>query len=63
MLDPGFKIAPAMEVIWALNQENSIEFLEPRAFSFLVYPPRVDEFDPGIQTSAVTMSNYGCSWR
>ena len=39
------------------NQENSIEFLEPRASSFLLSPPRVWEFDPGIQTVARDLRN------
>ena len=39
------------------NQENSIEFLEPRASSFLLSPPRVWEFDPSIQTAMKILSN------
>ncbi len=44
------------------NQENSIEFLEPRASSFLLSPPRVWEFDPSIQTAAEVMRDcdQGC---
>jgi hypothetical protein len=41
----------------AWSQENSIEFLEPRASSFLLSPPRVWEFDPGIQTAVKDLSN------
>ena len=41
----------------AWDQENSIEFLEPRASSFLACPPRTSEFDPGIQTVGKDLSN------
>ena len=42
-------------LVW--DQVNSIEFLEPRASSFLLSPPRVWEFDPGIQTAGKDLSN------
>ena len=45
------------------NQENSIEFLEPRASSFLLSPPRVWEFDPGIQTTGGTQRNLSFECR
>ena len=51
MLDSDLKSSPAMDLMKDVNQENSIEFLEPRASSFLLSPPRVWEFDPGIQTA------------
>ena len=57
MLDSDLKSNPAMDAIEDMNQENSIEFLEPRASSFLLYPPRIKEFDPGIQTAAKSLSN------
>jgi hypothetical protein len=43
-----------MDRAYSWYQENSIEFLEPRASSFLLSPPRVWEFDPGIQTAGDT---------
>ena len=57
MLDSGLKSIPAMDLTQDRNQENSIEFLEPRASSFLLSPPRVWEFDPGIQTVARDLRN------
>ncbi|WP_158217096.1 hypothetical protein [Synechococcus sp. 8F6] len=57
MLDSDLKSSPAMDVMKDVNQENSIEFLEPRASSFLLCPPRIKEFDPGIQTAAKSLSN------
>ena len=53
----------AMDWCCEKNKENSIEFKEPRAFSFLTCPPRTSEFDPGIQTALVSVSNYGAWWR
>jgi len=46
-----------MDLMEDRDQENSIEFLEPRASSFLLYPPRIEEFDPGIQTAVKSLSN------
>jgi hypothetical protein len=57
MLDSDLKSSPAMDLMKDVNQENSIEFLEPRASSFLLYPPRIEEFDPGIQTASKSLSN------
>ena len=57
MLDSGLKSSPAMGLIEDGNQENSIEFLEPRASSFLACPPRASEFDPGIQTAIKSLRN------
>jgi hypothetical protein len=57
MLDSDLKSSPAMDLMKDRNQENSIEFLEPRASSFLVCPPRASEFDPGIQTASKSLSN------
>ena len=57
MLDSDLKSSPAMDLMKDVNQENSIEFLEPRASSFLLYPPRIEEFDPGIQTAIEILRN------
>ena len=57
MLDSDLESSLAMDLMIGMNQENSIEFLEPRASSFLLSPPRVWEFDPGIQTAATVLSN------
>jgi len=57
MLDSDPRSSPAMDLMEDRNQENSIEFLEPRASSFLLYPPRIEEFDPGIQTAVKSLSN------
>ena len=57
MLDSSLKSSPAMDLVEDRNQENSIEFLEPRASSFLACPPRASEFDPGIQTAIKILSN------
>jgi hypothetical protein len=57
MLDSSLKSSPAMDLIEDRDQENSIEFLEPRASSFLACPPRASEFDPGIQTAIKILSN------
>ena len=55
MLDSDLKSSPAIDLMKDGNQENSIEFLEPRASSFLLYPPRIEEFDPGIQTASKSL--------
>ena len=55
MLDSDLNSSPAMDLMKDGNQENSIEFLEPRASSFLLYPPRIEEFDPGIQTASKSL--------
>ena len=57
MLDSDPRSSPAMDLMEDRDQENSIEFLEPRASSFLLYPPRIEEFDPGIQTAVNSLSN------
>jgi len=57
MLDSDPRSSPAMDLMENRDQENSIEFLEPRASSFLLYPPRIEEFDPGIQTAVKSLSN------